>query len=385
MMDTSLKGRMRAAAILAPYFLNPSRFITSTDTRLTLGNATIGRLRLSLVDRNVPLWLNTSARHLRIEGGRVTGVEAEKEGQSIHIKVNRGVIVATGGFARNKAMREKYQRAPVSDKWTVACPGDTGDAIRMGLEAGAALDLMDSAWWMPTSLVSGDDLPQMILIERSLPGSIIVNARGERFTNEAGPYISVVKDQYANHSKTGCAIPAYLIVDSRHRSKYPLSPMLPFLTPKKYIENGYLKVGRTLEELAGKCGIDAHGLKTEVERFNRYAAAGKDEVFNRGGSAIDTFYGDPSCKPNPSIGPLDKPPYYAVEIWPGDIGTNGGLKTDASARVLREDGSPIDGLYATGNCAASVMGRSYGGAGATIGPSMVFGWIAARHAAGVSK
>jgi 3-oxosteroid 1-dehydrogenase len=122
-----------------------------------------------------------------------------------------------------------------------------------------------------------------------------------------------------------------------------------------------------------------------VEKFNRYAATGKDEAFNRGGSAIDTFYGDPSCKPNPSIGPLDKPPYYAVEIWPGDIGTNGGLKTDARARVLREDGSPIEGLYAVGNCAASVMGRSYAGAGATIGPSMVFGYIAARHAAGAGK
>ena len=385
MMDTSLKGRMRAAAILAPYFLSPSRFITATDTRLTLGNATIGRLRLSLIDRKVPLWLNTLARHLRIENGRVTGVEVEKDEISIRIKVNKGVILAAGGFARNLTMRKKYQQPPVSDQWTVASFDDGGDAIYLGVEAGAALDLMDSAWWMPTSLVPGGDLPQMILIERSLPGSIIVNARGERFTNEAGPYISVVNDQYANHSKTDCAIPAYLIVDSRHRSRYPLSPMLPFLTPKKYIENGYLKVGGTIEELAGKCGIDARGLKAEVERFNRCAATGKDEAFNRGGSAIDTFYGDPSCKPNPSIGPLDKPPYYAVEIWPGDIGTNGGLKTDASARVLRGDGTPIEGLYAVGNCAASVMGRSYAGAGATIGPSMVFGWIAARHAAGAGK
>ena len=133
-------------------------------------------------------------------------------------------------------MRVKYQRAPVSDKWTVACPGDTGDAIGMGLEAGAALDIMDSAWWMPTSLVPGDDLPQMILIERSLPGSIIVSANGERFTNEAGPYISVVNDQCENHSKTGCAIPAHLIIDSRHRSRYPLSPMLPFLTPKSILK-----------------------------------------------------------------------------------------------------------------------------------------------------
>ena len=385
MMDTSLSGRMRTASIFAPYFINPARFITSTDGRLTLGNATIGRLRLSLIDRKVPLWLNAAVRHLRIESGRVTGVEVEKAGQSIYIKVNRGVIMAAGGFARNKAMREKYQRPPVSDQWTVASFDDTGDAIQLGLESGAALDLMDDAWWMPTTLVPGEDMAQMIIVERSLPRSIIVNKKGRRFTDEAGPYIDVSNDQLKNHRETGCAIPSYLIVDARYRRKYPLSPMLPFVTPKKYINNGYLKVADTIEKLAAKCGIDPAGLVDEVAKCNRCAAVGRDDDFHRGESSVDTYYGDPACKINPCLGPIDTPPFYAVEIWPGDLGTKGGMVTDEHARVLRPDGSLIAGLYATGNCAASVMGRSYGGAGATIGPSMVFGWIAARHAAGNSR
>jgi 3-oxosteroid 1-dehydrogenase len=385
MMDTSLRGRVVTASIFAPYFINPARFIASTDTRLTLGNAIIGRLRMSLVDKKVPLWLNTSARHLRIEGGCVTGVEADKAGQSIYIKVNKGVIMAAGGFARNKAMREKYQHLPVSDQWTVASFDDGGDAVQLGLEAGAAFDLMDDAWWMPTTLVPGEDMAQMIIVERSLPRSIIVNKKGRRFTDEAGPYIDVTNDQLKNHCETGGAIPAYMIVDARYRKKYPLSPMLPFVTPKKYIDSGYLKMANTVEELAAKCGIDTAGLADEVAKCNRYAATGCDTDFHRGENSCDRYYGDPSSKMNPCLGPIDTSPFYAVEIWPGDLGTKGGMVTDEYARVLRPDGSPVAGLYAAGNCAASVMGRSYGGAGATIGPSMVFGYIAARHAAGISK
>ncbi len=222
----------------------------------------------------------------------------------------------------------------------------------------------------------------MIIVERSLPGCIIVNAKGKRFTNEAAPYIDVVKDQYASHHEGNGAIPAYLIMDKRFRSKYPASPMLPMYTPKKYIRNGYLKVADTLEGLAQKCGIDSQSLVAEVKKINGYAVTGKDLDFKRGDNEIDRFYGDPSVKPNPCLGPLDKPPYYAIELWPGDLGTKGGLNTDASARVLRQDGEPIEGLYATGNCSAPVMGHSYGGAGATIGPSMVFGFRAALHALG---
>ena len=382
MMDSSLRGRMRAARIFASYLLNPMRSLAGTDTRLTLGNALAGRLRLSLADRDVPVWLGTGTGKLIVEDGRVVGLEAKQAGRMIRIRSEKGIILAAGGFAHNRAMREKYQRPPVTDTWTVACPNNTGDAIRMGIEAGASVDLMDDAWWMPTSLVPGEDMPNMIIVERSLPGCLIVNRSGKRFTNEAGPYIDVVRDQYTSHREEGGAIPAYLIMDSRFRSKYPTSPMLPMITPKRYVKNGYLRVSDTLEGLATTCGIDPQGLVTEVNKLNRYSIAGQDADFNRGDSPIDRFYGDPSVKPNPCLGPLNKPPYYAIELWPGDLGTKGGLVTDAQARVLRHDGTPIDGLYATGNCSGSLMGRTYAGAGATIGPSMVFGYIAALHASG---
>jgi len=382
LLDSSMLGRMRAARIFALYVLNPFRSLSSIDTRRTLGNALVGRLRLSLADRNIPILLNTSASHLIIEGGRVIGLEAQKAGQSVRIRANRAVILAAGGFAHNKAMREKYQRQPITDAWTVASPADDGDGIQMGIELGAKVDFMDDAWWMPTSLALGEEMPIMSIVDRSLPGCIIVNKKGKRFTNEAAPYIDVVKNQYASHFKEGGAIPAYFIMDQRFRSRYPAGPMLPMYTPKRFISNGYLKVADTLESLAEKCGIDPQGLAAEVARFNQYAVAGKDLDFKKGDNSIDRFYSDPSVGPNPCLGPLDKPPFCAIELWPGDLGTKGGLVADDHARVLRQDGSPIEGLYATGNCSASVMGNSYAGAGATIGPSMVFGYIAASHVAG---
>ncbi len=384
MVDASLRGRTAAARIVAAYLLNPFRSLAKSDTRLTLGNALIGRLRLSLADRGIALWLDTAAQRLIVEGGRVVGLEARRAGQSLRIRAARGVVLAAGGFARNRAMREHYQNQPVSDAWTVACPGDQGDAISMGLELGAGLDLMDDAWWMPTSVAPGAEMPNMSIVDRSLPGCIIVNRRGKRFTNEAAPYIDVVKNQYASHASGDGAIPAYFIMDGRFRKKYPAGPVMPGSSGRRFVDSGYLKAAGTLEELAAKCGIDPGGLRDEVERFNRYAAAGEDGDFRKGDSAIDRFYADPSVRPNPCLAPLDTPPYSAIELWPGDLGTKGGLLTDAQARVLRHDGSPVEGLYATGNSSASVMGHSYAGAGATIGPSMAFGFVAARHAAGLA-
>lgn len=385
MMDTSLRGRLKAAALFIRYFLNPARSLYRTDTRLTLGNALVGRLRLSLADRKISVWLNAAGRNLIQDGDRVAGLEVETPEGTKLVKARSGVLLAAGGFARNRAMRHKFQRQPVSDAWTVACPEDEGDAVRMGIEVAAALDFMDDAWWMPTTLSPGGEMPNMIIVERSLPGSIIVNARGRRFVDEAAAYIDVVKAQYSSHLKDGGAIPAYLIVDERFRRKYPLSPMLPGAKPDKYIRNGYLKVGQTLEELATKCGIDAEGLIAEVKKFNEFCVDGVDLDYRRGGNEIDRYYGDPAVRPNACLGPLDSPPFYAVELWPGDLGTKGGMVTDANGRVLREDGSPVEGLYATGNCSASVMGGSYAGAGATIGPSMVFGYASAVHAAGMAE
>jgi 3-oxosteroid 1-dehydrogenase len=384
MFDTSVKGRLHGLRFVLPYFVNPMRcFARREDTRLTLGSALAARLRMSLADRGVPLWLNTAAKRLIVDDGRVTGIEAVKEGKTLAIQARRGVVFAAGGFERNRAMREKYQRSPVSDEWTLGNFGNTGDAIRMGLELGAALDLMDEAWWMSTTLVPGSDLPYMVLVERSLGGSIMVNSRGRRFTNEAAPYIDVVKAQYENHSEKCSAIPAFLIVDENYHRKYPLGPIMPWSSPRKYIENGFAEAGASIRELAVKCGIDPDGLEDEVASYNRHAENGEDPRFGKGKTRIERYYSDPSTKPNPCVGPLKRPPFYAMKVWPGDLGTKGGLVTDTSARVLREDGSVIERLYATGNCSASVMGTTYAGAGSTIGPSMTFGYIAALHAKGL--
>jgi 3-oxosteroid 1-dehydrogenase len=402
MMGASVRARMLSAWRFATYLLNPTRSFARTDTRLALGNALIARLRLSLADRHVSVWLSTAAQRLVIEEGRVIGLEATRGGRTIRIRTNKGVILAAGGFEKNQAMREEYQRRPVSADWSLGNPDNTGDAIRMGLEAGAAVALMDQAWWMPTAMVPGDAmpwyakgswwteiamtpgsyLPWFSLVDRSLPGTIMVNSKGKRFTNEAAPYIDVAKAQFANHSRECRAIPAHLIADHRYHLKYPLGPIMPRLSTKKYVKRGVLKVSDTLRGLAEQCGLDPDGLEAEVRKYNQYAVAGKDPDFQKGDQPIDRFYSDPVVKPNPCLAPLNTPPYYALELFPGDLGTKGGLRTDPHARVLREDGSPIEGLYATGNCSASVMGEAYPGAGSTIGPAMTFGYLAARHASG---
>lgn len=349
---------------------------------LALGQALIARLRLSLKDENVPIWLNSPLKDLIVENDAVVGVVVEKDGQPLRIRANKGVVLAAGGFAHNQAMREKYQKAPVDHTWSSANPDNTGDAIQLGMKIGAQVDLMDDAWWGPSSLPP--NMPVMFHVgERSYPGAIMVNKAGRRFTNEAASYVEVVHAMYEKHTTENPHIPAWFIMDSRFRSKYifgTLFPMQPI--PKSYFDSGYFKRGDTLEALAQQCGIDPSNLVETVGRFNQFARAGVDEDFHRGDSAYDRYYGDPTVKPNPCLAPIEKPPFYAVQMVPGDLGTKGGLVMDEHARVLRADGSIIEGLYVAGNNSASVMGNTYPGAGSTIGPAMTFGYIAAKHLAG---
>ncbi|MEQ8755690.1 MAG: FAD-dependent oxidoreductase [Coleofasciculus sp. G1-WW12-02] len=375
MVNSSFPGRLNAAYILSQYFLNPRRLLGRYDSRLTMGNALIGRLRLSLADRNIPVWLNTSVQQLMIENNQVVGVKGEQNGKSLMIRAKKGVILASGGFARNKFMRSQYQRHPISDRWTAANPDNMGDGIRMGMSVGAECELMESAWWTPTSVVPGSQYAYVLIIEKSLPGSMMVNSQGKRFTNEADPYIDVVKDMYKTDS-----VPAFFVFDRRFRYQYPTGPLMPGLTPKKYIDNGYIQVANTIEDLGKKCGIEPQGLIETTRKMNQYAVTGLDLDFHRGDNSYNRYYGDTRVKPNPCLGAIDCPPFYAVKVFPGDLGTKGGLKTDENARVLRKDGSAIAGLYAIGNVSASVMGDTYPGGGATIGPAMTFGYIAACHA-----
>lgn len=239
---------------------------------------------------------------------------------------------------------------------------------------------MDEAWWIPASVQPGGR-PALHTGERSKPHSIIVDRAGRRYFNESVAYVEAGQQLYA-HNADGGSLPSWLIMDSQHRSRY-LFAFNP-RTPDEWIESGYMKRADTLEELARQCGIDAAGLVATVERFNPFANTGVDPDFHRGEGGHERYQGDPGHKPIPCLGPIEEPPFYAVELYPGDVGTSGGLVCDEFSRVLDTNDNPIPGLYAAGNCTASVVGITYPGAGASIGASFVFSYIAAKHVAQVA-
>jgi 3-oxosteroid 1-dehydrogenase len=344
------------------------------------GNALQGRLFQIALREKIPIWTDTPVQDFLVEDGRVAGVLAKRDGRVIQLRARHGVLVNAGGFARNLAMRERYQPKPTSVTWTQANPADTGDLIEAAERLGAAIDLMDGAWWLPSSyLPDGTFMGFHSPNDIGKPHCIVVDAEGRRFANESCGYVEFGERMYA-----AGATPAWAILERRHRNTYPWGMLLPGLTPKALLENGYIKKAASLDELARACGIDPAGLAETVARFNGFARSGVDEDFGRGASAYNRYYGDPTVTPNSNLGAIERAPFYAVAIYPGDVGTSGGILTDEFARALRPDGSVIPGLYATGNSTASVMGRCYPGAGASIGPSMTFGYIAARHAAGAN-
>jgi 3-oxosteroid 1-dehydrogenase len=373
-------GRATAAKVGARTVLNRLR----KRQMVALGAAGVARLRLSLQEAGIPLWLETPLTELVGENGRVDGVRVSRNGTPRAIRARRGVLLASGGFERNEEMRRKYQAAPIGTTWTSGAATNTGDGIRAGVEAGGTLSLMDDAWWGPTVMFG--EHPMFLLAERSLPGAIVVNGDGRRYVNEACPYVNFVHASYEGEHTGIRHIPSYLIFDNTYRSRYPFSaipPRKPF--PRSWVKGGVVKVGESVEDLASKIGVPQANLTETLERYNGFVAGGRDLDYGKGDSAYDRYYGDPSIQPNPCLAPVASPPFYAFELWPGDLGTKGGLVTDEHARVLGEDGDPIPGLYAAGNTSASVMGHEYAGAGATIGPAMTFGYLAAKHLAGMDS
>jgi len=352
-------------------------------SHMSNGAALAAWLRHGLQKRGIPLWLNTGLTELIIADGTVVGAGVMRDGVRQRIRAARGVVITAGGFEHNPEMRRQFFGTGATSEYTSGSPGNTGDAIRAGLEVGAAVDLMDDAWWAPTFMPPGQK-PQIVIFERGKPGNIIVNAAGQRFANEADPYNELVKQMQEADRSGPSAIPAYLIFDDTYRNRYPLGGMMPGITPKRYIDNGFVTRADTLEALADAVGIDPAGLTATVARFNDMARNGRDEDFHKGDSAFDRFAGDPTVEPNPCLAPLERPPFYAMKLYPGDLGTKGGLLTNEHAQVVRGDGTVVAGLYAAGNSSASVMGNFYPGAGGTIGPAMTFGYIAAMHAAGRS-
>jgi 3-oxosteroid 1-dehydrogenase len=370
------RGVLRGARVLGRSVLSRLR----GRRVLTLGQALAAGLRAGLSAARVPVELDVPLVELHVEGERVTGVRVLRDGVEQLVRARRGVVIASGGFEHNAAMRARYQQAPVGTEWTTGAAENTGDGIEAGQRIGAAVDLMDDAWWGPSIPLTGG--PYFCLSERTLPGCILVNGAGKRFVNEAAPYVDAVHAMYEGHATGVEHVPAWLIADQRYRNRYPfagLGPRQPF--PGRWYKGGAVRTASTLAELAASIDVPGEALTTTVTEFNEFAHRGRDEAYGRGASAYDRYYGDPRQKPNPCLGPLEVAPFHAVRIVPGDLGTKGGLRVDERSRVLREDGSVISGLYAAGNASASVMGRTYAGAGATIGPAMTWGYVAALELA----
>ena len=361
---------------------------TKRDRRVGLGNSLVASLRASMADRNIPLYLNTSFVDFVLDEGKVVGIKVEQNGVVSTLRAKHGVIAGSGGFEQNQTLRERYLPAPSNRDWSATPPDqNTGQVLTAGQSIGAATALLDKAWWAPTIRVPAEDKARGLFAERAFPGAIVVNSAGQRFTNEAGPYLEFGEAMYEDHQKgPHQTIPAWAIFDATFRFKYAMGPLMPGQimpdkrTPSDWRNTVYWKAD-SLDELAGQIGVVPKELNSTVAKVNQFAQTGQDDDFGRGGNVFDRYYGDSNVTPNPCIAPLLKPPFYAMQIQAGDIGTKGGLLTNASAQVLDQDGQPIDGLYAMGNCSAAVMGKSYPGAGSTLGPAMTFGYIAAHHIA----
>ena len=361
------------------------------DRMAAIGQSLSARLRLAMKQHGIPLWLNAPMTEL-ITGpeGEVLGAVVERDGRQVRIRARRGVVLASGGFDHDMARRREHLPVLKHD-WSFGNPAATGDGIRAGEKVGGATELLDEAWWFP-AICWPDGRLQFMLNERMMPSQFVVNGDGERFINEAAPYMDFAHAMIEGQQAGPTHIPCWLVtdIDSFHRyvvgGHLPI-PKIPFApvptgrkVPQAWLDSGVVVEAHSWEELAGKIDVPAQNLRATAERFNQLAHAGHDDDFNRGDSAYDNYYGDPTLS-NPNLRPLGKPPYYAFQIILGDLGTSGGLQTDEHARVLREDQTVVAGLYAVGNASAPVMGRSYAGAGATIGPAMTFGYVAAKHAA----
>jgi 3-oxosteroid 1-dehydrogenase len=365
------------------------RFKSRIARRLTCGSAGVARLRLSMMDRNIPLWRKTRMLELVREGDRVVGAIVEREGKRMAIKAEKAVILAAGGFEQNQAMRDKYLPKPTDTHWSAGVKTNQGDAINAGMAVGAAFKLVDGGWWFPVLCVPGEEIPHLAIMEKSYPGNVCVNREGKRVANESMNYMAYVKQAFSVHSDAHPSSPLFMVFDANFRAKYLIGPLMKasfkpdFMLPKIYFEQGFLAKSDTVEGLAKAAGIDAAGLKHSVEIMNTAARTGKDPEFGRGDTAYDRYYGDPTVTPNPCLGPIVKPPFYAVRMELGDFGTQGGLVTDTNAQVRDTDGTPIPGLYATGNCAAAIL-PTYPGPGSTLGPAMTFAYRAARHLTGAN-
>lgn len=347
------------------------------------GHALVGALLLGCLDRNIPVHTGVRARELIQEEGQITGVIAECDGKPWRIAARRGVILATGGFEWNPELVRSFLRGPLDGPASV--PENEGDGLMMAMSLGAALGNMSEAWWMPTIRIpddtfQGKTMYRLCLMERTLPGSLIVNRKGRRFANEAANYNDIGR-AFHTFDPNGFAFennPAWLIFDDRFLREYPVAGFGPAAAKAR----GLIRSGVDLIELAAAIEVPADQLVRTVERFNSYAVSGQDPDFHRGVSAYDGFNGDRTrTGAAATLGPCSQAPFHAVQLVAGALGTKGGPRTDVNGRVMHVSGRVIPGLYAVGNVMAGSTGMVYGGAGGTLGPALTFGWLAGKDAA----
>ena len=362
----------------------PWRLKTPISRRLACGSAGVARLYLSVLKREIPLEFNTQMVELIADGDSVLGAVIECNGQRQRVRATKGVILASGGFEKNQALREQYLPAPTNTTWSAGNPGNEGDALIAGLELGAKTRLMNDAWWTTTLCVPDEPAPRLAIMEKSFPGSCVVNRDGKRFANESQNYMAFQKDLFKTHTQEHPNAPAWHVFDATFRENFMVGPLMTKAMkpdsqiPKKWFDEGFVAKANTISELAEMLGIDADGLEETIGKMNHYAETGKDEDFGRGDAAYDRYYADPAIKPNPCLAPIVKAPFYAMRIEAGDFGTLGGVDTDTSARVKKASGGVFDGLFAVGNCSAAIL-PTYPGPGATLGPAMTMAYQAARH------
>ncbi|MDA8925382.1 FAD-binding protein [Gammaproteobacteria bacterium] len=381
--------KMQFAKLFTKYILDiPMRMKWGwKDRRLTMGNAGVARLLISLKERQVDMWTETAMTDLIDDNGDVIGIKATMDGKEVLIKANKAVILAAGGFERDQDLRDKYLPKPSNADWSAANTHNTGDALKAALKLGADTHQMDTGWWSTTMKVPGQEKGWLSMVDKSMPGNYTVNKNGERFSNESQNYVSFVNDMFKKFDEGNPCAPCYMIFDSTFRKNRPCGPLLQgsmqpdSAVPKDWWTPSFLSKGETLEELAEIAGIDITGLLATQQKVNEYSVTGKDLDLQRGDSVYDRYYGDPSVKPNPCLAPLEKGPYYCMVLYPGEMGTAGGLVIDTKARVLRPDGNPISGLYACGNTSTALL-PTYPGPGSTLGPAMTFGYLAAKDITG---
>jgi 3-oxosteroid 1-dehydrogenase len=373
----------RAFAVATRVFARTAAARLRRREMLTNGASLIGQLLKTLIDLRgePPIWTNAVMEDLIVEDGRVVGARVSRDGATLNIEAREGVLLAAGGFSRNADMRRRYSGdQPNEALWSIANAGDTGEVLETAMRLGAKTDLLDEAWWLPSVFIAnGGDAAKALGRGRQRPGAIYVDGTGRRFCNESNSYVEVGKAMYANK-----AVPCWMVCDEGSIGRYVwgANPFRKRRIPEELIARGAVLRADTIGDLARQMDVPADALERTVKRFNGFADKGLDPEFGRGQSAYNDCLGDPGYRPNAALGPLVQAPYYATRVVPADVGTCGGVLTNEHAQVLDEDDCVIDGLYATGNITATVMGRNYLGAGGSIAYTMVFGYVAARHAAG---